>query len=283
MRPVNPIGRAVWYIETHLDSVLSLADVARASGLSKFHLVRAFAAYGGLSVMRYVRARRLSEAAKRLAEGTGDILGLALDAGYGSHEAFTRAFGEQFGITPDRLRRTSCLQDISLVEPLKMDDRTTDTATDPQLPTLVKGDALLILGLKKRYDDTTRAQMPAQWQAFQPHIGHIENQTGNVAYGVLCNGDDDRNIDYVTGVEVSRFPDAMPDLDANRIPPQTYAVFRHDGHVAEIGRTWSAIFAEWLPASGHRPVDAPLLERYGEGFDTETGLGDIEILIPVTT
>ena len=67
-------------------------------------MVRAFAAATGFSVMRYVRARRLSEAARALAAGAPDILSLALDADYGSHEAFTRAFRRWSGASPGRFR-----------------------------------------------------------------------------------------------------------------------------------------------------------------------------------
>ncbi|MBZ0216886.1 MAG: AraC family transcriptional regulator, partial [Fimbriimonadaceae bacterium] len=210
---MNSIGKAVWYIESHFGGEVSLADVADAAGLSKFHLVRAFSTYSGKSVMRYVRARRLSEAAKRLASGSCGILDVALDAGYGSHEAFTRAFGEQFGMTPDQLRRTRTLDEIELVEPLKMDEKLTNL---PE-PRFVDSNAMLIVGLKNRYSDTTSAQMPAQWQAFQPHIGNIDNQKGKVAFGVLCNSDDEGNIDYVTGVEVSQYSDVAKELDGLRV------------------------------------------------------------------
>jgi AraC-like DNA-binding protein len=51
-----------------------------------------------------MRGRRLSEAARVLANGGPDILSVALDFGYGSHEAFTRAFRDQFGLTPESVR-----------------------------------------------------------------------------------------------------------------------------------------------------------------------------------
>lgn len=54
--------------------------------------------------MRYVRGRRLTEAAKALSRGAPDIFSVALDAGYGSHEAFTRAFPDEFGVTPETIR-----------------------------------------------------------------------------------------------------------------------------------------------------------------------------------
>ncbi|HEY0567659.1 MAG TPA: AraC family transcriptional regulator, partial [Xanthobacteraceae bacterium] len=94
---MNPAEKALWFIESHLAGPLTLDEIAAIGGVSRFHMVRAFAAATGLSVMRYVRARRLSEAARALAGGAPDILSLALDADYGSHEAFTRAFRDHFG------------------------------------------------------------------------------------------------------------------------------------------------------------------------------------------
>ena len=71
---MNPAQKALWYIESHLAEELTLDEVAAIGGVSRFHMVRAFAAATGLSVMRYVRARRLSEAARALANGAPDIL-----------------------------------------------------------------------------------------------------------------------------------------------------------------------------------------------------------------
>ena len=58
--------------------------------------------------------------AQALAGGAPDILAVALDAGYGSHEAFTRAFRDQFGVTPERCARRH-LDQLDLVEPILMD------------------------------------------------------------------------------------------------------------------------------------------------------------------
>src|ERR1700687_5023601 len=64
---MNPAQKALWYIESHLAGELTLDEIAGIACISRFHMVRAFAAATGLSVMRYVRARRLSEAARALA------------------------------------------------------------------------------------------------------------------------------------------------------------------------------------------------------------------------
>ena len=101
---MNAAQKALWYIESHLARPLTLDEISAMAGISRFHMVRAFAAATGFSVMRYVRARRLTEAARTLAAGAPDILQVALDADYGSHEAFTRAFRDHFGHTPESVR-----------------------------------------------------------------------------------------------------------------------------------------------------------------------------------
>ena len=96
---MGAVERAVWFIENRFGSEVTLDAIAEAAGVSRFHLCRLFGVATGQSVMRYVRGRRLTEAARVLAAGASDILAVALDAGYGSHEAFTRAFRDQFGLT----------------------------------------------------------------------------------------------------------------------------------------------------------------------------------------
>src|SRR5580698_11287035 len=123
---MNPAQKALWYIESHLADSLTLDEISSVAGVSRFHMVRAFAAATGFSVMRYVRARRLSEAARALAAGAPDILNVALDADYGSHEAFTRAFRDQFGLTPEAVRGLACLDNLRLQEPILMDSTLTD-------------------------------------------------------------------------------------------------------------------------------------------------------------
>src|SRR5580698_8812271 len=115
---MNPAQKALWFIESHLAEALSLDEIAGVAGISRFHMVRAFAAATGLPVMRYVRARRLTEAARALASGAPDILSLALEADYGSHEAFTRAFRDRFGVTPEAVRASARLDNLPLQEPI---------------------------------------------------------------------------------------------------------------------------------------------------------------------
>ncbi len=275
---MNPAQKALWFIESHLASELTLDEIAGVAGVSRFHMVRAFAAATGFSVMRYVRARRLSEAARALAAGAPDILTLALDADYGSHEAFTRAFRDHFGLTPETVRGLTCIDDLKLQEPIQMDSSVIENLAPPRFET---SKPLLVAGVGERYNHDNSAGIPSQWQRFEQVMEDIPRRVGNVAYGVCCNGDDAGNFDYIAGLEVSDFSDLPQPFFRVRIPEQRYAVFAHQDHVSTIRRSINTIWNHWLPASGLKVADAPIFERYGENFDPLTGNGGFEIWVPV--
>ncbi len=276
---MNPAQKALWFIESHLAGELTLDGIAGVAGISRFHMVRAFAAATGLSVMRYVRARRLTEAARALAGGAPDILALALEADYGSHEAFTRAFRDHFGVTPEAVRASTRLDHLKLQEPIVMDSTLTDKLQPPRFET---GKAMLVAGIGERCTlENGGAGIPSQWQRFHQKVGDIPDRVGQVAYGVCCNGDDSGNFDYIAGVEVSDFSDLPREFSRVRIPEQRYMVFTHSEHISTIRRTVNTIWNQWLPASGLKAADAPNFERYDERFDSLTGNGGLEIWIPV--
>jgi AraC family transcriptional regulator len=274
----DPVEKALWFLESHFESEFSADDVARVAGVSRFYLSRLFSVMLGQSVTRYARARRLSEAAKLLAAGAPDILSVALAHGYGSHEAFTRAFRDQFGVTPETVRERRSLDTLTLQEPIRMyAQKTTDLAP----PRFEDKATILIAGLGARYKQGGDPAIPSQWQRFGPHIGNVPNQVGDIAYGVVANFDDDDAFDYISGVEVSRFDDLATELTSIRIPARRYAVFTHRGHVSSIPATMSAIWTDWLPSSGHKFADAPFFERYDERFDPNTGNGEVELWLPL--
>ena len=274
---MDPIEKALWFVEAHLADPISLDSVASAGGVSRHHMARAFAAATGWPVMRYVRGRRLSKAARSLADGAPDILAVALEAGYESHEAFTRAFRDQFGVTPEAVRAGRSPKTLPLLEPLPMSDIKTIGLAPPRLE---RRPALLIAGLSERYEGSN-AGMAAQWSRLTPWLGHIPGQVGQAAYGVCYNGDGEGGIDYLCGVEVSDFSGLPPELDRLRVAEQAYALFTHAGHISTIQHTWAAIFSQWPPQSGRVRADAPEIEYYDQRFDPRSGDGGLEIWIPL--
>ncbi len=275
---MDPVQKALWYVESHSREAVSLENIANVCNISAFHLTRVFAATMGLSLMRYVRARRMCEAARQLALGADDILRVALDSGYSSHEAFTRAFREHFGLTPEQVRAQGHVSNLQLVEAIPMN---TTPVPDLAPPRFEKLEPMLLAGLLERHNCEDAAGIPGQWQRFGPYLGNIPRQVGKVVYGVCYNFDDESNFDYLCAVEVSIASDLPGALTSLSLPRQKYAVFAHGGHIAGIRAVIAAIWKKGIPESGCRVAEAPTFERYGPEFNPVTGLGGFEIWIPI--
>jgi len=271
---MSTVAKILWVLESRFREPVSLDDLVEATGKSKSHLSRVFPLMTGYSISGYLRARRLTEAAKLLADGAPDILSVALEAGYSSHEAFTRAFRDQFGITPDELRRRRDLESLQLVEPHRMDTLSTAPIDAPRIE---RRPAMTFAGLSRRHRMSNPAGLPAQWQQFQPYIGNIEGAVPGAAYGIIGDMDGD-DFEYVVASEIREGAETPPELKRIAVPAMTYARFTHKGDVTSIRDTIGAA-EEWLTRNGHEPSEVPygFLEYYGPEFDALSGSGSIEI------
>jgi AraC family transcriptional regulator len=161
------------------------------------------------------------------------------------------------------------------------------TAAQLDAPRLEDGRELLIAGLRSHYTAETMNNIPAQWQRFAPHIGKIPGQVGGAAYGACFNASDSAGgFEYLSGVEVSSSSGLPGEFSFVAVPAQRYAVFTHSEHVSKLFETLDAIGRQWLPESGQaavpRAAGAPdFFERYSEEFDPRSGMGGIEVWVPI--
>jgi len=151
-------------------------------------------------------------------------------------------------------------------------------------PRFENGRPMLIAGLRGHFTTATWAGIPAQWQRLVSY-GNVPDTLGFTHYGLCFNMSN--GIDYLCGVEVSGI-DGLPDeFSQVNIPAQKYAVFAHHEHVSKLRDTLDVIQRQWFPGSGHQaarpsPGAPDFFERYGEGFDPRTGMGDIEVWMPIS-
>lgn len=271
------VEKAVWIIERNNRGRLSVDQIAEGCGVSRSHLASAFASTG-TSVMKYLRSRRLTDAALALSEGAPDILNLALDTGYGSHEAFTRAFKDQFGATPEGVRDRQSTEGLALVAPLRLKPKDM-----PRLPAprFVKQGVTRVVGLVEQCSFDTSISIPGQWQRFMEQVEGIDNVIPGMPTGINRAADEEGWFPYMAAVEVSAFGAVPKSLTQLEIPARTYAVFEHNRHVSTIFDTYSAIWDEALPATGRKAADAPILEKHNHAFDPETGEGGLTLWIPL--
>ena len=93
------------FLASHLDDAVDPVVLGRIAGLSPRQLERVFTRTMGESPRAHLRRLRLERAAVRLRKTRASILTIAVEAGFQSHEAFTRAFRQRFGHTPAAYRR----------------------------------------------------------------------------------------------------------------------------------------------------------------------------------
>lgn len=105
MQTITLLNQAIHYIESHLTQPATVAEAAVVAGYSRHHFSRTFLALTGLSPTSYLRKRRLTEAARELITSPKRILDIALDYQFGSQEAFTRSFKQEFGVSPGLYRQ----------------------------------------------------------------------------------------------------------------------------------------------------------------------------------
>jgi AraC family transcriptional regulator len=276
---MSAVAKIVWLIESRIgDPQLSLEAMADHAGISRSYLSRIFPIVTGRQLSAYQRGRCLTEAARQLAKGAPDILDVALDAGYGSHEAFTRAFRDQFGLTPDELRRRRSLDQLDLVEPLRMPSETKHLAA----PVVEALPALRIAGLMHHFTFKTMDTIPHLWQRFGPYIPQLERGGPIPAFGITGRmPEGSEGFDYFAAAALPQGEDPPPGLSGMTIPAGTYARFTHQGHISTIRDTCAAVYETGIPALGREPDTDwfSFVEYYGPDFEPAIGTGTVEIWV----
>ncbi len=96
------VGKMQRYIGDHIHQHITLDMLATAAGYSKYHAARIFKDLTHKTPFEYIRAVRLTQAARTLSRYNDQVFRVALDCGFDSHDGFTRAFFRRFGITPQK-------------------------------------------------------------------------------------------------------------------------------------------------------------------------------------
>lgn len=260
------LAAVVGWIEQHLDDSLTLERIAAEAGMSPYHFSRLFTVRMGHSVMEHVRGRRLVKSARRLvSEPDVKLMALALDTGFDSQEAYTRAFKRVFGVTPGRFRSGFSITPLEGHFPMTM-----PKVLKPQIaqrPEPVYLDGFTVAGFTRRFDVDSKSQIPQLWSRLVGHLpfdGQIESMR---SFGVAWRSDAVEGcFEYMAAVEVksdARVPDGM---QMKTIPPGAYLAFTltlAGGPLhAQIKAAMAEIWGERIPATGLQTRDSPDFEIY---------------------
>ena len=160
---VKAVQRAVAFLETHADETVPLATLARASGLSPFHLQRTFKKLVGVTPKRYADAQR-ADRLKALLKSGADVASAGYEAGYGSSSRAYAHASARLGMTPARYARGGKglhLRYATVGTPL---GRLLVGATDRGVCAVTLGDSdrALEAGLRREYPEAILERDPAR-------------------------------------------------------------------------------------------------------------------------
>lgn len=97
------IQNTITYIEQHLCELLTLEEVSKAAGFSKYHFLRLFKSETGIGLRDYIQTRRMYRAAEYLLNSELSAMDIAFLLQFESQEAFTRAFKREYSLRQDNI------------------------------------------------------------------------------------------------------------------------------------------------------------------------------------
>ena len=233
---ISALNRLVDLVEEHLTEELDVGGLARTLGTTEYHLRRMFSSLAGMPLSEYVRRRRMTVAAADVVRGKDDLLSIAVRHGYGSTEAFGRAFRAVHGAGPGDVRRDG--------GPLRTQPqlrfRLTVEGSIPMDTRIVDRPAFRLVGHAARVPLDPPGRQPAHPAAHhRTAVGGAppaEIPRRHRAGGLLqvCDdldpdGTEGSELTYLHGVAVSQGTPAPDDLDAIEVPAGRWAVFRTAG------------------------------------------------------
>jgi AraC family transcriptional regulator len=267
------IVRVLVYIQEHLGEPLPLVRLARVAHFSPYHFHRIFAAMVGEPVKEHVRRLRLERAAYRLQFGKQPVTAIAFEAGYETHESFTRAFRALFGASPSRFRklqrartRPASPSGVHYLPEGRLEDFNPVQRGGPPMDVRI----------------TTLAPMKV---VFVRHVGPYEGEALGRTWDRLLSWAGRRGLlgprakllgidhdnPHVTPADklrsdaclaTDRAVEPEGEVGTQEIAGGEYAVVTHKGPYETLPETYARLYGEWLPSSGREPTEAPGFQHY---------------------
>jgi len=283
---IAALNALVDLVERSAAEEVDVAALAREHGTTEYHLRRMFSALARMPLSEYARRRRMTLAGADLAAGEPDLLAVAVRYGYGSVEAFGRAFRSVHGTGPAEVRRHGG----PLRTQPRLGFRLSVEGSNQMDVTIVDRPELMLVG--------HAARVPLIHEGVNPHIQeHIAaiapeeharlKALGNAEpAGILAvtaelepDAPEGSPLTYLHGVAIDAATPVPDDLDSIALEAGRWAVFSSRGPFPEdLQRMWAATATDWFPSNPWRLRPGPSILRYLELTDTHA---DCELWLPI--
>ncbi|MBP8538624.1 AraC family transcriptional regulator [Streptomyces sp. MK37H] len=279
------LNEALDHIDSRLDQRIEVAELARIAMTSEYHFRRLFSALAGISLSEYIRRRRLTLAGAEVLAGERTLLEIAVRYGYGSGEAFARAFRAMHGVGPGEARRAGA----SLSSQPRMSFRLIVEGSSSMRYRVVEKERFQVVGKKVRVPLVHEGVNPAIAEFIRGigqetirRIAALSDQEPEGILGVSDNLDPSRaegtELDYYHGVVTGAA--APADLDTLTVQAGTWAVFENSGPFPRaLQYLWRDVFTQWFPSNPYQSRPGPEILR--TRLSQDGARADAELWIPV--
>ena len=286
MDSLKQMNLAMQYVEENLTNNIDFTKLSRIAGCSEYHFRRMFSFLAGMPLGEYIRLRRLTMAATLLQTGDKKIIDIALEIGYESSDAFTKAFQNLHGVTPSQVRKNNAR--VKAFPPMTFQLKI--QGGREMNYRIVKKEEFKIVGVKKRITLIYRGvntQMDSMWAGLTMDDFIELKRLSNVEPGgILCvsaNFSEGRaegsELDQYIGVATTK--EAETRWEVLPVAPSIWAVFTVIGEFPDaLQELWARIYSEWFPSSGYEFIGGPEI-LWNESPDINKPDYKSEIWIPV--
>jgi AraC family transcriptional regulator len=270
----HQLSKVIEYIGKHLDEELSLTQLSEVACFSKYHFHRLFTAYTGMSLQQYIRWLRLKRAAHQLiVDKEQSIINIAIDAGFESHEAFSRAFKQTCGLSPSQFKQESSFQ--AWEKPPYLLPRKEDMKMNIEIKNL---NARRLAVVEHRGDPRTVGESVNKLIKWAKDQAIDLKPKAGEAFGIAY--DDPKitpaaNFRFDLGITIPESLSLKSEVVEKRLPAGRYAVAMHKGSRDNIGDTVYGLYRDWLPNSGEELGDLPCIFCY---YNFEHEVAETELL-----
>jgi len=263
--------RVLVHIQQHLDDPLALEELARLACFSPCHFHRVFKGMVGESVKEHVRRLRLERAASHLKLSAAPVTQIAFDAGYESHEGFTRSFRAAFGLSPSQFRRskkrktaTAAPSGLHYGHGTAVREFKTTRPRDRSMKVKIEHREPIRVAFMRHVGPY--GEVGATWDKFLPVLGKEGLLGGDSLFIGICHDDPEvtppDKVRYDACVTVDESFQPAGDIGVQVIPGGEYAVTTHFGPYQKLGETYTELLGQWLPRSGRELRATPCFEVY---------------------
>lgn len=285
------IEKVIDYIEQNIKNELSIEILSDYMEISKYHFQRLFSSIIGETVSIYIKKRRLTEAAIEIRNSRKNILEIAVEYGFNSHEVFSRAFKSEFGVSPSDFRKNEIefnkFEKADVVS-RKMQVESLGCLIDSEI---VELEEKIIIGMECISESFRKSERTTKlWQEFLEATKEMKNlKNPDIHYNVLGSNFLSSSYIIFAGIEAYDCSEISYKIAARKIPAHKYAKFVHKAPMYKsitnlLENTVELIYKSWMPNSQYKLAQLGfevMVVTNEKFFKRGNKINVIEIYIPV--